>query len=176
MHIKYWVEKRKNSDISFKREIDSSYLNEVAKYINNNDYYNNTINPSIFSGIMYYCDPDLMLSILYKIILNLRMPGIHDDIKTALLALKFNDINKLKEYKSLIEYCRCNLKKKNNILANIVSMLYKLKFSKKRNFRLSWSIVQLLIVFLDKKDAHVQLMNMFRKEISFDYFDKFFKE
>ncbi len=176
MHIKYWVEKRKNSDIAFKRAINSSYQNEVGKYINNVDYYNNTKNPSIFSGIMYYCNPDLMLSILYNIVLRLRMSGIDDDVKTALLALKFNDINKLKEYRALIESCRYKLKKKNNILANITSMLYKLKINRKNDLKLAWSIVQLLITFIDKKEANIEVMNMLRKEISFDDFDKYIKE
>jgi len=170
MRLYYWIEQHFSNDPLFAREACAAYLTEAQKFQTNEDYYNKTLDPATFIGVIYYHNPQVTLNALYKVVKQLRMPNILDDIKTCILAATDPSIGTqtLIEQKAKAELCRQTTTGKNNLLARIASSLFILRTQKPKGPRVAWSIVKLMISYMKTDDASSKLMTLLRKEISLD--------
>lgn len=178
MLLQYWIDKYSRLDQSFRGVISASAIDEAKKYQKNIDFYYNTEDPVLFLSVVYYKNSSLATDALVSTIMQLKMTGIIDDIKLCILALSKKDIlpGTLKEHRAVIENCRVSCTGKNQTLAKLLSNLLTLRINKTSNLAGLQAVIKMLIIFIDKKDAKLQILRSFRKFIDVEVFESILAE
>lgn len=174
MRLYYWIEKYRLHDNLFKKETCTAYLTEAHRFQTNEDYYNQTNDPAIFVGVVYYKKPEIVLNALCKVVRQLKMPGIIDDIKTCVWAATDFSLGKDTLYiqRANTDLYRQTTFGKNNHMARIASMLFILRMDLPKGPRIAWALTKLILAYLKSSDANSKVMAMLRKEISFDVLEQ----